>query len=73
MKKLKNWGDKMGKYGIIECPICSKKFIPAVEHAWKIDYEQLVCSYHCMRQWECSNGCKRRIETDYGAKLRKVK
>ena len=40
----------------IVCPICKKKFIPASEHAWKIGGEtenRLVCSYHCMRQWEC--------------------
>ena len=45
------------------CPICGKKFAPALEHAWLIgkayldtqtyDYRNIpVCSYTCMRKWE---------------------
>lgn len=39
------------------CPICKKEFLPAPEHAYDIILKggggrKLVCSYHCMRQWE---------------------
>lgn len=45
------------------CPICGKKFIPAVEHMWKIGgwgnisgvRVEKVCSYSCMRKWEKEN------------------
>ena len=46
-----------------ECPICKKKYHPAPMHAWKIttnDGYRLVCSYHCMRQWECTHNKKRK-------------
>lgn len=55
--------------GLVTCPICGKKFIPAPEHAWKIgkinlfknensnqeDRNKLVCTYSCMRKWEKEN------------------
>lgn len=42
------------------CPVCGKKFVPAVEHMWKIgcwgnigEFRHVrVCSYSCMRNWE---------------------
>ena len=45
------------------CPICGKKFSPAVEHYWKIGSDSSydcaletrnipVCIYTCMRKWE---------------------
>ena len=42
---------------LFECPICKKLFLPAPQHAWDISgygtrWERLVCSYHCMREWE---------------------
>lgn len=50
------------------CPICSKKFIPAPEHYWKIgtgEYDmdtriKNVCSYSCMRKWERQQEAKRK-------------
>lgn len=44
------------------CPICKKEFIPAPFHAWDIigpTGRLLVCSYHCMRQWECVHYSKK--------------
>lgn len=50
----------MSEYGLIECPICKKKFYPAPQHAWKITGDAKVCSYHCMRQYEVVHGGKRK-------------
>ena len=41
----------------IECPVCKKLFLPAPQHAYNIsrfgtNWVRLVCSYHCMRDWE---------------------
>lgn len=45
---------------LVICPICKQKFAPAVEHAWKIDTDRLVCSYSCMRIWEKADAKKKR-------------
>lgn len=39
------------------CPVCGKRFSPAIEHAWTIEnrtgkVKKYVCSYTCMRTWE---------------------
>lgn len=39
------------------CPVCGKRFSPAIEHAWTIGkrtgkVKKYVCSYTCMRAWE---------------------
>lgn len=48
------------KTGFVECPVCKKEFLPAPMHAWKISYEKLVCSYHCMRQYEVLHAPKKK-------------
>lgn len=30
------------------CPVCNKKFFPAVFHSYKDSRRRLVCSYSCM-------------------------
>lgn len=46
------------KSGIKICPICGKKFIPAVNHIYKVyvgrTYKK-VCSWSCQRKWEKQN------------------
>lgn len=44
-----------------ECPVCKKKFVPAPEHAWKIKYDTLVCSYTCMRAVEKGAKAKKEV------------
>lgn len=43
-------------YGVKDCPICSKKFIPAPSHIYKDPKTQRkVCSYSCAvkaKQWD---------------------
>ena len=38
----------------IKCPQCGKMFQPAPEHSYHEGNAKvkLVCSYHCMREWE---------------------
>lgn len=60
-KKSVNWWENP----LTECPICKKKFAPAVEHAWKIGNvanSKLVCSYSCMREWERTHTDERKIK-----------
>lgn len=45
------------------CPICGKRFLPAPQHAYKINGKyrgELVCTYSCMRKWETTRKDKRR-------------
>lgn len=54
MPNVKGWWEAP----LAECPICGKRFAPAIEHYWMIgDYwtevrDTPVCSYSCMRKWE---------------------
>ena len=48
------------KTGFVECAICGKEFLPAPLHAWKISGDKLVCSYHCMRQYEVLHAHKKK-------------
>ena len=48
----------MGDFDIITCPVCGKRFIPAVYHSWKIynskkGHTYRVCGYNCMRKYVC--------------------
>ena len=50
----------MEDFNIITCPVCDKRFIPAVEHCWKIHdrkkgFKRKVCGYNCMRKYEREN------------------
>lgn len=44
--------------GVKICPVCNKKFIPAVNHIYKVyikgSYKK-VCSWSCQRKWEKRN------------------
>lgn len=45
---------------LMTCPICEKRFVPAVYHSYRIGCKsgqnRLVCSYTCMRDYERKNG-----------------
>lgn len=41
------------------CPMC-KKELPPPERAWETSGGELVCSYHCMRHYECVHGKKKK-------------
>lgn len=45
------------------CPVCNKKFEPAIFHSYKITQKTrylLVCSYSCLRRWEREKVDKRK-------------
>lgn len=50
----------MDDFDIVTCPVCGKRFIPAVFHSWKIynskkGHTYKVCGYNCMRKYEREN------------------
>lgn len=52
------------KTGMVECAVCGKEFYPAPLHAWKTsECGKLVCSYHCMRQYEVLHAPKKKYAT----------
>jgi hypothetical protein len=50
----------MEEFNIISCPVCGKRFVPAVYHSWTIydrkkGCKRKVCGYNCMRKYEREN------------------
>lgn len=44
--------------GVKICPVCGKKFIPAVNHIYKVYIDRRyrkACSWSCQRKWEKRN------------------
>lgn len=44
---------------LVTCPICKKVFVPAPQHAFKID-GKFVCSWSCLRHGAMEKEKKRR-------------
>lgn len=54
----------------LTCPVCGKTFVPAPEHAYKVD-RKTVCSYHCLCDWIKKNGKDKAYTQKNGRKYTK--
>ena len=51
--------------GTKTCPVCGKRFLPAIQHSYKIrekgegGHLKLVCSWRCVRVFEKNDTVKR--------------